>query len=188
MKRIPNVKIRLRKDRQSSQRSPSAMRFVISPAPGRKPKDANPGDPSRTNRHSVRGVPIILGLSLKELDCAMHAPTACFNHATREARLTPCIAPTFAAMSDHALRDHAASSYCGRRSFARKMKYRSQQGEQMDNDSLLLWIELGFLVVALGVGIWRFHWLRRASGPSRPRQQSAAYDMRRDGQRLSVDG
>ena len=58
----------------------------------------------------------------------------------------------------------------------------------MDNDSLLLWIELGFLVVALGVGIWRFHWLRHASGPARPRQQSAVYDMRRDGQRLSVDG
>jgi hypothetical protein len=58
----------------------------------------------------------------------------------------------------------------------------------MDNDSLLLWIELGLLVVALAVGIWRFHWLRPASGPTHTRQQLAAYDMRRDGQRLSVDG
>jgi hypothetical protein len=56
----------------------------------------------------------------------------------------------------------------------------------VDHDTLVLAIELAALAIAIAIGIWR---VRRQS-TSREYSQRAiarAYDMRRDGQRLSMD-
>jgi hypothetical protein len=59
----------------------------------------------------------------------------------------------------------------------------------MDHDTVVLAIECMALAIAVALGIWRFKSAHRSSahagGAIRP--AARAYDMRRDGQRLSME-
>jgi ABC-type nickel/cobalt efflux system permease component RcnA len=59
----------------------------------------------------------------------------------------------------------------------------------MDHDTLLLALELAALAIVIGFGVWRFNRVSRRSNAVRQSDapSRAGYDMRRDGQRLSVD-
>ena len=59
----------------------------------------------------------------------------------------------------------------------------------MDYDMLLLAVELAALAIAIAFGIWRLNRVQKRSHAARPLQRAVAraYDMRRDGQRLSMD-
>ena len=59
----------------------------------------------------------------------------------------------------------------------------------MDHDTVVLAIECVALAIAVAVGIWRFKSTHRLSTQPEHayRPAAPAYDMRRDGQRLSMD-
>jgi hypothetical protein len=59
----------------------------------------------------------------------------------------------------------------------------------MDHDTVVLAIECTALAIAIALGVWRIKSTLRSSahagGANRP--SARAYDMRRDGQRLSME-
>ena len=57
----------------------------------------------------------------------------------------------------------------------------------MDHDSLVLTLKLLALAVVLGLGLWRIH-VRINESEGDQRSERPAYDMRRDGQRLTHSG
>jgi ABC-type proline/glycine betaine transport system permease subunit len=59
----------------------------------------------------------------------------------------------------------------------------------MDHDTLVLVVELMALAVAVALGIWRYRMARANSMVIDPSHWiiSREYDMRRDGQRMSVN-
>jgi ABC-type nickel/cobalt efflux system permease component RcnA len=54
----------------------------------------------------------------------------------------------------------------------------------MIDSNLLFWLEVCALTVLVGVGIWRIYRTGQTANINVP--DSVAYDMRQDGQRLSV--
>lgn len=55
----------------------------------------------------------------------------------------------------------------------------------MDHDHLILTLKLLALAVVLGLGLWRIRW-RIGEAERDQRSEAPAYDMRRDGQRLTT--
>ena len=55
----------------------------------------------------------------------------------------------------------------------------------MDHDRLMFTLKLLALAVVLGLGLWRIH-LRIGESERDQRSEAPAYDMRRDGQRLTT--
>lgn len=59
----------------------------------------------------------------------------------------------------------------------------------MDLDTVVLVVELAALAIAIGFGVWRFSFVRRQANAAKVSQYpgARAYDMRREGQRLSME-
>jgi hypothetical protein len=59
----------------------------------------------------------------------------------------------------------------------------------VDHDTVVLVVELAALAIAIAIGVWRFNFVHRRSNAAKLSQRPAAraYDMRREGQRLSME-
>jgi hypothetical protein len=59
----------------------------------------------------------------------------------------------------------------------------------VDRDTVVLVVELVALAIAIAFGVWRFNFVHKRSNAAKlsHRPAARAYDMRREGQRLSME-